>query len=183
MKIIVLDRDGVINEDSDLYIKTADEWIPIPGSLEAIANLHIAGYLVVIASNQSGLGRQLFDEYALANIHYKLCSMVEDVGGLVDGIFYCPHQPEDNCLCRKPATGLLEQIEQEYACSLHGCYLVGDSYKDIQAAQSFGLNPILVRTGNGIRTEQELVSKGSAIIPVFDDLASAVNELILPANA
>tara|TARA_B100002003_G_scaffold84052_1_gene78496 strand:- start:75 stop:644 length:570 start_codon:yes stop_codon:yes gene_type:complete len=182
MKIVILDRDGVINEDSSAHIKSVEEWVPISGSLEAIASLHRAGFRVTVASNQSGLGRQLFDEFALANIHHKLCSMAEEAGGFVDGIFYCPHRPDDGCSCRKPGTGLLEQIEREYSCSLSNCYFVGDSLKDIQAARAYGLRPVLVRTGNGAQTEQQLLCSESSAVPVFDDLAAAVEKLILLSN-
>ena len=182
MKTVILDRDGVINEDSDEYIKSAEEFIPISSSLDAIASLHRAGFRIAVASNQSGLGRSLFDEFALANIHHKLCSMAEAAGGFVDGIFYCPHRPEDGCSCRKPGTGLLEQIEREYSCSLRNCYFVGDSLKDIQAARAYGLKPVLVRTGNGAKTEQELLYDGSSAVPVFDDLAAAAEKLILHSN-
>ena len=123
MKTIVLDRDGVINQDSDDYIKSAEEFIPIVGSIEAIANLSAAGFRVFIATNQSGLARQFFDEDILSEIHHLLCSMVEQLGGAIDGIFYCPHHPDDNCSCRKPGTGLLEQIEREFACKLAGGFL------------------------------------------------------------
>ena len=174
MKVVVLDRDGVINQDSDDYIKTADEWIPVEGSIEAISALSTSGYRVMVATNQSGIGRKLFDEYALAQIHHKLCSLVEDAGGLIDGIFYCPHTPDQGCQCRKPATGLLQQIETEFECSLRGCTFVGDSYKDMQAALAFGCKPVLVRTGKGVQTEQRLREENLNEIPVYDNLACAV---------
>lgn len=183
MKVVILDRDGVINNDSENYIKSAAEWIPIDGSIEAIAELSSAGYRVVVATNQSGLGRSLFDEFALAQIHHKLCSMVEEAGGIVDGIFYCPHVPEDLCECRKPGTGLLRQIEEEFECSLAGCYFIGDSYKDIQAAETFGCVPVLVRTGNGTQTEQIVKSQGPENVPVFENLAEAVKILCLGNDA
>ncbi|MEE3171868.1 MAG: D-glycero-beta-D-manno-heptose 1,7-bisphosphate 7-phosphatase [Pseudomonadota bacterium] len=182
MKTVVLDRDGVINEDTHAYVKTPGEWIPIPGSLEAIANLNSAGYRVVVASNQSGLGRGLFDGQALAKIHHKLCSMVDKAGGFIDGIFFCPHLPTDGCGCRKPATGMLSQIENEFSCSLRDCFLVGDSYKDIQAALTFGLRPILVRTGKGSATEQRLLISKTRGVPVVDSLAMAVKDVILQAD-
>ena len=182
MKTVVLDRDGVINEDTDAYVKTPGEWVPIPGSLEAIASLHSAGYRVVVASNQSGLSRGLFDEQALANIHHKFCLMAEEAGGFIDGIFFCPHLPEDNCDCRKPATGLLAQIEKQFACSLKGCFLVGDRYTDIQAALLFGLNPILVRTGKGLDTEKQLRVESNNSALIVDNLAMAVTDIILKVN-
>ena len=178
MKIVVLDRDGVINQDSDLYIKSADEWLPIDGSIDAIAKLSQSGYKIAVATNQSGLGRDLFDEYALAQIHHKLCSLVEDSGGIVDGIFYCPHLPDESCSCRKPATGLLTQIEQEFSTTLNQSFFVGDSYKDVQAAISFGCKPVLVRTGKGLATEQRLQQEGLSDVAVYDDLAAAAIQIL-----
>ena len=188
MKVIVLDRDGVINEDSPDYVKTEDEWIAIPGSIEAIADLSKAGFKIAVATNQSGLARELFDEFALARMHQKLCSLVEEAGGQVDAIFFCPHAPDAGCSCRKPQTGMLEQIESEFACSLQGQFFVGDSLKDLQAAAAFSCVPVLVRTGNGMETEEQLalepssVCKNSSPCLVFDDLASAVNHIIANAS-
>ncbi len=179
MKTIVLDRDGVINEDSDSYIKSPDEWLPIEGSLQAISLLHKNGFRIAIATNQSGLGRGLFDGAALAAIHHKMYSMVEDNDGYIDGIFFCPHGPNEGCRCRKPATGLLEQIESEFQCALPGAYLVGDSLKDLQAARSYSMQPILVRTGKGSATESVLANNGLSDVPVCDDLLAAVEQIIL----
>lgn len=176
-KTIVLDRDGVINQDSDAYVKTCEELIPVTGSLEAIRALHQCGYRVIIATNQSGLGRGLFDQYSLAKIHNKLCSMVEDAGGMILGIFYCPHLPDFGCNCRKPNTGLLVQAEMEFGISLKGCHFVGDSLKDIQAALAFDMLPILVRTGKGKITEQTLTKGNFPVIPVYDDLHSVAESL------
>lgn len=176
-KIVVLDRDGVINQDSPDYIRTAEQWIPIPNSIEAIARLSKAGFKVAVATNQSGLARGYFDEYALAQIHHKLCYMVEEAGGLVDGVFYCPHAPDAHCHCRKPATGLLQQIEQELNCCLKDCYFIGDSLKDVQAAVSHGCLPVLVRTGNGAVAERELAGSVTVPVQVFDDLAQAIEQL------
>ena len=178
MKVVVLDRDGVINQDSDNYIRSAEEWLPIDGSIEAIAHLNNAGFSIMIATNQSGIGRKLFDEYALAQMHHKLCSMVEEAGGSVDGIFYCPHTPEDNCGCRKPKTGLLQEIEREFDCALAGQFFIGDSYKDIQAALAFDLIPVLVRTGKGLDTEIQLRSEGFSTVSIYDNLAAAVQQII-----
>ena len=181
-KIIILDRDGVINEDSDAYIKTPDEWLPISGSLEAISLLHGAGFHVVVATNQSGLARGLFDEFALARIHQKMSDFVEAEGGQLAGVFYCPHGPDDGCSCRKPKTGLLESIQSEFDIPLTGCYLIGDSLRDLQAASAAGLSPILVRTGKGGKTEAQLSESGYSSVPVFDDLLSAVRGLGLSQN-
>ena len=174
MKIIVLDRDGVINEDSDEYIKTPEEWLPVPGSMEALATLKERGIHVAVATNQSGLGRQLFDEIALANIHHKMCSMAEDHGGFIDGVFYCPHLPDAGCRCRKPATGLLEQIETELGVELAGSFFIGDSLKDLKAALAFDMRPVLVRTGKGRLTEARLDELNGVSVPVFDSLADFV---------
>lgn len=182
-KIIVLDRDGVINFDSPDYIKSPGEWRPLPGSLEAIRLLHEAGYVVTVATNQSGLARGLFDDYALARIHQLLSQSAEESGGFVNGIFYCPHHPDDACQCRKPATGLLQQIESEFHLPLAGQILVGDSIRDLQAAISHGMQPLLVRTGNGQLTERRLQEYQLADIPVYDDLLQAVTQRILAPHA
>lgn len=181
--IVILDRDGVINEDSPLFVKSPAEFIPIPGSINAIARLSQAGYRVVVATNQSGLARKLFDEATLAAIHHKLCSMVENLGGKLSGIFYCPHAPDANCGCRKPATGLLEQIEHAMGSSLAGCYFIGDSEKDLQAATAFGCIPVLVRTGNGAYTEQLLGPPQSGRPPVYNNLADAVEQIFSNTHA
>ena len=178
MKTIVLDRDGVINQDSDDYIKSAEEFVPIAGSIEAIAKLSAAGFKIFVATNQSGLAREFFDEDTLSEIHHLLCSMVEQLGGAIDGIFYCPHHPNDNCSCRKPKTGLLEQIESEFACELAGSYFIGDSLKDLEAAQAFGCRPVLVRTGKGALTENLLDQNDVSDVRVFDSLSSAVADIL-----
>lgn len=177
MKTIVLDRDGVINEDSDAFIKSADEFIPLPGSLEAIALLHQSGYRVIVATNQSGLARGLFTEYELAHIHEKLVDLVENSGGLIDSIFYCPHGPDDECDCRKPKPGLITRAEAELDLSLAGSFLIGDSLRDLQAAQSAGMRPVLVRTGKGCSTEYLLDESGFSGIPVYDNLLDAVQHM------
>lgn len=178
MKIVILDRDGVINEDSDSYIKSVDEWIPIAGSINAIAALSKAGYTILIATNQSGIGRNLFDELALSTMHLKLRGLVEDSGGTVDGIFYCPHLPTDRCDCRKPGVGLLCQMEAEFSCKLSGANFVGDSLKDVEAALAFGCKPLLVRTGKGLETEGLLRKLEFEDVPVFDDLAAAARQIL-----
>ncbi|MEJ2360104.1 MAG: D-glycero-beta-D-manno-heptose 1,7-bisphosphate 7-phosphatase [Gammaproteobacteria bacterium] len=176
MELIILDRDGVINQDSDDYIKSADEFIPIPGSLEAISRLNHAGYLVVIATNQSGISRGYFSMDTLNQIHDKLKRLLNGLGGRVDGIFFCPHGPDDQCHCRKPQPGLFEEIAQRLDIDLEGVPVVGDSLRDLQAAQQVGAAPILVRTGKGERT----LAKGVGLdnVPVFDDLASYVDYLL-----
>lgn len=181
MTIIVLDRDGVINYDSDAYIKSADEWIPLPGSIEAMAELSRAGYQLVIATNQSGLALGLFDLDDLEAMHAKMRALVEDAGGEITAIFYCPHGPDDNCRCRKPKTGLLDAIEAEFDTSLHGSYMVGDKLKDLQAALAKGCKPVLVKTGAGERTLQQLIREPDehlAGTAVFDDLAQFARFLL-----
>jgi len=149
MKLVILDRDGTINEDSADYVKTPEEWTPLPGALEAIARLNHAGWHVVIASNQSGLGRGLFDVSTLNAMHAKMHSMLAAVGGRVDAVFYCPHAPDAGCRCRKPEPGLFEQIGERYGLDLHDVPLVGDSARDVLAAVTAGCEPHLVLTGKG----------------------------------
>lgn len=175
--IIVLDRDGVINHDSKDYIKTVEEWRPIPGSIEAIATLSNAGFKVAVATNQSGIGRGLYDEIALAQMHGKMRDLVEDAGGALHAVCYCPHAPDDNCACRKPATGMLEQIAGELNDTLDQCFFVGDSLKDIQAAIAFNMSPVLVRTGNGENTESQLDQLPTEV-RVYDSLSDAAAALI-----
>ena len=177
-KIIVLDRDGVVNEDSENYIRSPTEWEPITGSIQAMADLTANGFDIVIATNQSGLARGYFSEYDLAKIHTKLLSLVEASGGFITGIFYCPHAPSAGCNCRKPKTGLLERAEAELKISLRGKFFVGDSMNDMQAAEAFEMRPILVRTGKGGRTEKELCGALRGTIPVFDNLSSATKWII-----
>lgn len=152
MRWVILDRDGVINEDSDAYIKSPEEWVPIEGSLEAIAQLHRAGFHIVVLTNQAGVGRGLFDLPTLERIHDKMHREVEAAGGKIDAVFFCPHGPEDGCACRKPKTGLYEQFGRQFAVDLTGIPAVGDSLRDLQAAQKVGAEPILVETGKGRTT-------------------------------
>lgn len=176
MKLIILDRDGVINEDSDEYIKSPDEFIPIPGSLPAIARLKQNGYTVVVATNQAGIGRGLFDMGTLNAIHEKLHRELGRVGGSLDGIFFCPHHPEDGCECRKPKPGLLIEIARRFEVDLSGVPVVGDSLRDIEAARDVGARPVLVRTGKGLRTLQAH-SAELRDVDVYDNLALAVDAL------
>ena len=176
MKLVILDRDGVINEDSDNYIKGPDEWRPIPGSLEAIARLNHAGYHVVLATNQSGVGRGLFEVSTLNAIHDKMHRALAQIGGRVDAIFFCPHAQEANCGCRKPKAGLLEEIAHRFNVDLKGVPSVGDSLRDLQAAVTVGATPILVLTGKGEKTEREgNLPPGTAI---YKNLAEAVRAIV-----
>ena len=181
MNLVILDRDGVINFDSDAYIKTPDEWIPIPGSLEAIASLHQAGFTVVVATNQAGVGRGLFNLVALTSIHNKMQTAIEAAGGKLAGIFYCPHAPDHHCDCRKPKPGLLRQIEKQFGVTVKGMPTIGDSLRDLEAAQAVGARAILVRTGNGEQTLKQLATPEN--IEIYTDLAAAATQLIRERKA
>lgn len=174
MRLVILDRDGVINKESEAFIKTPEEWIPLPGSLEAIARLYKNGYTVVVASNQSGVARHLLSLDTLAAIHGRMKREVEAAGGKIDAIFFCPHGPGDGCDCRKPKPGLLKQIAQRYQVSLKGLPMIGDSERDLQAARAVRGRPILVKTGNGLKTLQE----DHDVEETYDDLASAAAQLV-----
>lgn len=183
--LVILDRDGVINEDSDDYVKTLDEWRPIAGSIDAIARLSKHGFTVAIATNQSGLGRGLIALDDLEAMHRRLCELVEDAGGHVDGIFYCPHIPEDSCDCRKPKSGLIDAIEREFNTSARDAWVIGDSLRDLEAGISKGCVPVLVRTGNGNDTARKLAADISGRwqrVRIYDDLAAAAAALIATVN-
>lgn len=176
MKLIILDRDGVINFDSDQFIKSPEEWKPIPGSLEAIARLNQAGYRVAVATNQSGIGRGLFDMPTLNAIHDKMHKSLAQVGGRVDAIFFCPHTNDANCECRKPKSGMIEEIAARFGVSLKGVPAVGDSLRDLEAAGRLGAQPYLVLTGKGTKTQAKGgLPEGTLIYP---DLASVVSSLL-----
>lgn len=176
MRLVILDRDGVINQDSDDYIKSPEEWIPLPGSLEAIARLNQAGFTVAVATNQSGIGRGLYDLETLEAIHAKLHGLLAEQDGHIDGIFFCPHTPEEHCDCRKPAPGLLQQISEHFGVALLGVPMVGDALRDLQAARAVGASPMLVRTGKGMRTLEQ--GEDLEDVPVFDDLSAAVDAML-----
>jgi len=175
--LVILDRDGVINRDSKNFVKTADEWLPLPGSIGAIADLCRAGYTVTVASNQSGLARGLLDRNALSAMHRKLRRLVAAEGGHIDRIVVCPHGPDDGCNCRKPQPGLLQRLARYYDTSLAGVPVIGDSLRDLEAATAGSARPILVRTGNGRKTEAELGGELTET-EVFDDLATVVAALL-----
>lgn len=175
--MVILDRDGVINEDSDDYIKSADEWIPIDGSLEAIARLNHAGVLVAVATNQSGVGRGMFSIEELNHMHAKFEQMLSRVGGHVEGIFFCPHTPDDGCSCRKPAPGLLHSISLRLAVPLQQVFVIGDSKRDVDAALAARANPMLVRSGKGMRTLEKHPELAEQL-PVFYHLAAAVDHIL-----
>ena len=174
MRLVILDRDGVINQESDAYIKTPEEWIPLPGSVEAIARLYKNGYTVVVASNQSGVARHYFSLDTLAAIHGRMRREVEAAGGKIDSVFFCPHGPGDQCDCRKPKPGLFKQIAERYKADLRGVPMIGDSERDLQVARAVGGRPILVKTGNGLKTLDE----DHDVEEVYDDLSAAVAQLL-----
>ena len=173
-ELIILDRDGVINRDSKEFVKSPEEWLPLPGSIEAIARLSQAGYTLAVASNQSGLARGLFDRATLDAMHDKLHGLVNEAGGHIDRIVVCPHGPDDDCDCRKPKPGLLHQLGQHYGQPLEGVIAVGDSLRDLQAAAAVSARPVLVRTGNGAETEMKLSGEFENI-EVYDSLADATD--------
>ncbi|MGI9319197.1 MAG: D-glycero-beta-D-manno-heptose 1,7-bisphosphate 7-phosphatase [bacterium] len=180
-RLIILDRDGVINEDSDDFIKSPEEWQPIPGSLEAISRLCQAEYRVVVISNQSGVARGLLTFNTLNRIHQKMLEQLHALGGEINAIFFCPHGPEEECECRKPLPGMFQELQQRLQCSLTGVDSVGDSLRDLQASKAVMANPVLVRTGKGVGTEraiqQPAVKAELGDVPVFDDLAAYVESL------
>lgn len=179
MKLIILDRDGVINEDSDNFIKSPEEWIPITGSLEAIARLTLAGYLVVVATNQSGIARGLFDIETLNRIHQKMHQQAQEAGGVIQAVFFCPDVDMANP-DRKPNPGMLKKIAQRLKVSLKAVPVVGDSLRDLQAAQAAGAIPILVLTGNGRNTLNNCTDLSNVL--VFDDLTAVADALLAEEN-
>jgi D-glycero-D-manno-heptose 1,7-bisphosphate phosphatase len=173
-RYILLDRDGVINQESDDFIKSPEEWQPIDGSLEAIALLNEHGYKVAVITNQSGVARGLFDDAMLEKIHAKMRQMTAEQGGKIDAIYFCPHGPDDGCTCRKPKPGLLESFAAEKNVDLTGMTVIGDSLRDIQSAQAVGASPILVKTGKGQKT---LTDNPDLNIPVFENLYAAAKHI------
>lgn len=175
MRLVILDRDGVINCDSPNYIRCPEDWRPIPGSLQAIAQLNQAGFTVAVATNQSGIARGFYDHSMLDTIHEKMHTQLAEEGGKIDRIFYCPHHPDEKCQCRKPKPGLLLQIAEYYGCDLANVAMVGDRVKDLQAAIAAGAQPIAVKTGLG-SDEWSLIQKMQ--IPLFADLQHAVTHIL-----
>ena len=170
MKFVILDRDGTINHDSDQYIKSPEEWKPIKGSMEAIARLTQAGYRIVVATNQSGIARGLFDMTTLNAIHNAMHRAAAQAGGRIDAIFFCPHAADSDCECRKPRPGMLLEIARRFNVPLAEAYMVGDAVRDVQAAAAAGTRPVLVLTGKGKKTQAAGdLPRGTL---VFDDLAA-----------
>ncbi|WP_440467797.1 D-glycero-beta-D-manno-heptose 1,7-bisphosphate 7-phosphatase [Pseudomonas sp. YH-1] len=175
MKLLILDRDGVINQDSDAYIKSLDEWIPIPSAITAIARLSKAGWTVAVATNQSGIARGYYDLATLESMHQRLRELVEEQGGELGLVVYCPHGPDEGCACRKPKPGMLLQIAHHYSSNLRGTWFVGDSRGDLDAALAVDCQPVLVKTGKGERTLTKPLPEGTL---VFDDLAAVADQLL-----
>ena len=176
MKIVILDRDGVINHDRDDFVKNSLEWVPLPKAAEAIALFSQAGWRVVVATNQSGIGRGLFDMHALNAMHEKMHHLISKAGGRIDAVFFCPHKPEAGCSCRKPAPGMVLEVAERFSVKPESLWLVGDSLRDVEAVPAVGGGAILVRTGKGRKTEA--AGNLPAGTPVFDDLHAAAEWLI-----
>jgi D-glycero-D-manno-heptose 1,7-bisphosphate phosphatase len=184
MKLVILDRDGTINADSDQFIKSPEEWEPLPGALDAIARLNHAGWHCVIASNQSGLGRGLFDVASLNAMHAKMHKMLAAQGGRIDAVFYCPHSPDEGCRCRKPSPGLFEQIAERFGVDLKGVPVVGDGLRDLQAGATAGCEPHLVLTGKGAALRgQPLPAEYPAGTRVHEHLGAFADWLIASRHA
>jgi D-glycero-D-manno-heptose 1,7-bisphosphate phosphatase len=180
-RLVILDRDGVINHDSDEFVKTPAEFLPIDGSIDAIAKLSSAGFTVAVATNQSGIGRKLLDTTALDAMHDKLRTLVKDAGGEVGRIAYCPHHPDAGCDCRKPAPGLYKQLSSAYGVPLDGVPVIGDSDRDLEAARAIKARPILVLTGNGEKTAADLQQRRDHV-ETFADLAAAAAALLAESS-
>jgi len=181
MKLVILDRDGVINHESPDFIKHPDEWKPLKGSLDAIARLSQANYDVVIITNQSGIGRGLFSADTLGQIHVRMIDYVQQHGGKIQSILFCPHHPDDDCHCRKPLSGMYDELASRLNVNYHGVFSVGDSIRDLQAAKNAGARPVLVKTGNGKKSLKEINTRGDIDLDgtmVFDNLADFTDALL-----
>ncbi len=180
MKLIILDRDGVINKDRDDFVKNVDEWEPLPGSMDAIALLTQAGYTIAVATNQSGLGRGYFSMHDLNQMHAKMHRLVQQASGRIDGIWFCPHTNADHCDCRKPKPGLVEDILERFGADAHNTIMVGDSLRDLQAIEAVGGKPYLVLSGKGKKTLSKEQDKLPANTEIFDDLMAVAEYLCTP---
>lgn len=178
MKLIILDRDGVINHDSDDFIKSPEEWQPIDGSLKAISRLYRNGYRVVVITNQSGVARGLFSIDQLNRIHQKMMHEVQETGGQIDSVLFCPHGPDDGCNCRKPKIGMYEELAERLQVKLNGVLAVGDSERDLVSAQAAGARPVLVKTGKGLRTLANADPGVLEGVPVYDNLEAVANAIL-----
>lgn len=180
-RLVIMDRDGTINEDRDDYVKSLDEWVPLPGALEAIARLNQAGWQVVVATNQSGLGRGLFDMAALNAMHARMHQLLTQLGGRIEAVFFCPHTPDDRCGCRKPQPGLFAAIADRFHVDLQGVPMVGDMPRDLLAGVAVGCRPHLVRTGQGARLTDDDIAELHRQAPglrVHADLGAFADALI-----
>lgn len=185
MKLIILDRDGTINEDRDDFVKSAEEWVPIPGALEAIARLNHAGWHTVVATNQSGIGRGTYDMAALNGMHVKMNRLLAAQGGRIDAVFFCPHVPADGCNCRKPLPGLFVQIRERFGVALERVPVVGDTLRDLQAGAAVGCEPHLVRTGKAAALDDAGIAELCAQVPgatVHADLSAFAEHMIRRAR-
>lgn len=185
LKLIILDRDGTINEDRDDYVKSVDEWVPLPGALDAIARLNEAGWHTVVATNQSGLGRGTFDMSTLNAMHAKMNQLLAKHGGRIDAVFFCPHAPDEACRCRKPLPGLFEQIGERFGVDLHDVPVVGDTLRDLLAGAAVGCRPHLVRTGKAARMSDAEIEALCAQVPgttVHADLAAFADHMVREAR-
>lgn len=182
MKLVILDRDGTINEDRDDFVKSPDEWLPLPGAVESISRLNHAGWHTVVATNQSGLARGLFDVATLGAIHARMNRALAEAGGRIDAVFFCPHGPDDGCSCRKPLPGLMKSIGERYGIDLTHAHVVGDSLRDLQAAAAAGCRPHLVRTGKAAQLDDAQLQAVLDAVPgtrLHADLAAFANALVL----
>jgi len=180
-KFLILDRDGVINVESAEFVKTPDEWIPIKGSLEAIGRLSQAGYEIVVITNQSGVGRGHFSADMLAKMHAKMIDHIQQHGGKIQSILFCPHKPDEGCECRKPKDGMYQELAERLNISFSNVYSVGDSVRDLLAAKTAGAKPVLVKTGNGKKSLKEIENTpdlGLSSTPIFDNLSSFADALL-----
>ena len=180
MKLIILDRDGVINHDSDQFIKSPEEWQPIEGSMDAIAFLTQAGYTIAVATNQSGIARGYFTEQTLNEMHAKMHKLVRQAGGEISGIWFCPHSADSQCDCRKPKPGMILDILDRFQADATKTYLVGDSLRDLQAIASAGGLPILVKTGKGMKTLNNHTEQLPQNTQIFDSLLAFATHLVHP---
>lgn len=176
-RLVILDRDGVLNKESSAFVKSTAEWQPLPGSMEALGLLTASGYTTAVATNQSGIARGLFDRKALQAMHRKLRRLAARHGGKVDRIVYCPHGPDDACDCRKPLPGLLLRLARHYGVDLRGVPVVGDSLRDLDAAVAAGATPVLLLTGNGAQTRAKLAKLGRTV-ETYDNLLTFVRSLV-----
>ena len=174
-RYVILDRDGTINVDSDAFIKSPEEWLPLPGSLEAIVLLNRHGYKVVVITNQSGVGRGLFDLSTLEAMHDKMRSMLGELGGQIEAIYVCPHAPDHDCSCRKPKPGLFQMFARDKQVDLQNVYSIGDSLRDMEASLAAGASPILVKTGKGLKT---LANHPQLKLPIFENLYDAAKHIV-----